>query len=100
MNEPNKKVIPLKRETSADPERMAVTLTVGELRQVVREEVGKERRAYDTLIRPEVLAQKLGVPVSWVYEQSRLKNIPSHKLGKYIRFNLTEVIESQKEKTP
>ncbi len=49
------------------------------------------------LLEPEELARKLKVPVSWVYEQSRQGNIPTHRMGRYIRFDLQEVIESQKK---
>ena len=49
------------------------------------------------LLTPEELADCLKVPLSWVYEQSRLGNIPKHKFGRYIRFDLQEVIESQKK---
>ena len=48
------------------------------------------------LLEPGELAAKLKVPVSWVYEQSRLNKIPTHRIGKYLRFDLHEVIESQK----
>jgi len=50
------------------------------------------------LLTPEELATKLKVPVSWCYEQSRQGNIPTHRLGRYLRFSLTEVLESQKNK--
>lgn len=40
---------------------------------------------------PEVLADYLGVPVSWIYKRTRKKNapeqIPHIKLGKYVRFD-------------
>jgi len=49
------------------------------------------------LLTPEQLAEKLIVPLSWVYEQSRLGKIPTHKLGRYIRFDLHEVLASQKK---
>ena len=49
------------------------------------------------LLTPEELADRLKVPLSWVYEQSRQRNIPTHRLGRYIRFDLREVIESQKK---
>jgi len=49
------------------------------------------------LLSPEELAQRLNLPLSWVYEQSRLGNIPTHKLGRYIRFDLHEVLASQKK---
>jgi len=49
------------------------------------------------LLSPEELAERLNLPVSWVYEQSRQGNIPTHRLGRYIRFNLAEVLASQKK---
>ena len=44
------------------------------------------------LLTPEELADALKVPLSWVYENSRQGNIPTVKVGKYIRFELDEVI--------
>jgi excisionase family DNA binding protein len=49
------------------------------------------------LLTPDELADRLKVPVTWVYEQSRKGIIPTHKIGRYIRFDLQEVIESQKK---
>jgi excisionase family DNA binding protein len=49
------------------------------------------------LLTPEDLADRLKVPVSWVYEQSRQGKIPTHRLGRYIRFDLQEVLASQKK---
>ena len=49
------------------------------------------------LLTSEQLAEKLKIPLSWVYEQSRLGKIPTHKLGRYIRFDLHEVLASQKK---
>jgi len=49
------------------------------------------------LLTPEQLAAALQVPKSWVYESSRLGKLPVHRLGKYIRFDLQEVLDSQKK---
>jgi excisionase family DNA binding protein len=73
-----------------------------EIRRIVRDEIkavshGNEHQA---LLTPEELAQQLSVPVSWVYEQSRQGNIPVHRIGKYIRFSLPEVLDSQAKRTP
>ena len=67
------------------------------IRYVVREEM---QAAVGTreLLTPDELANKLKLPVSWVYEQSRQGNIPTHRLGRYIRFDFREVIESQRKK--
>jgi excisionase family DNA binding protein len=37
------------------------------------------------------LAKLFGVPESWVREQARLGNLPSIKLGHYVRFKIEEV---------
>jgi len=72
----------------------------GLLRRIVREEIqaASNGNGHQTeLLTSEQLAKKLIVPLSWVYEQSRLGKIPTHKLGRYIRFNLQEVLASQKK---
>jgi len=76
------------------------SLTVGALKALVAEVVENVQGANghrEPLLTAEELAQRLKVPVSWVYEQSRLRNIPTHRFGRYIRFNLQEVIENQKK---
>ena len=68
------------------------------IRQAVREEIqaADDGHKESGLLTPEELAEKLKIPVSWVYEQSRQKKIPTHRLGRYIRFDIREVLESQK----
>ena len=69
------------------------------IRQAVREEIQAAGNGHKEsgLLTPEELAEKLKIPVTWVYEQSRQKKIPTHRLGRYIRFDLREVLESQKK---
>jgi len=73
------------------------------LRRIIKEEIQEalgqnNGNGHQTeLLTPEDLAKKLIVPLSWVYEQSRLGKIPTHKLGRYIRFDLHEVLASQKK---
>ena len=38
-------------------------------------------------------AEFLGVKVFWVYEQARLNRMPSHKVGHFRRFKLSELEE-------
>jgi excisionase family DNA binding protein len=64
--------------------------------EAVREAMNGHRQI--NLLTPEELADRLKVPLSWVYEQSRQGKIPTHRIGRYIRFNISEVIESQKKK--
>jgi len=47
------------------------------------------------------LAEKLKVTKSWLYAQSRIKgenSIPKLRVGKYIRFDESEVLQWLKEK--
>jgi hypothetical protein len=68
------------------------------VRRVVREEIAVMKNGdTPTLLDPGELADKMKVPVSWVYEQSRLGKIPTHRLGKYLRFDLHEVLLSRKK---
>ena len=72
------------------------------LRRIVREEIqaamGQSNGQHtDPFLTPEKLAERLNVPLSWVYEQSRQGKIPTHHIGKYLRFNIAEILASQKK---
>jgi excisionase family DNA binding protein len=48
-----------------------------------------------TLLSVEEIAERLNVPVSWVYSRTREKGpdaIPRLKVGKYLRFELEKVL--------
>jgi excisionase family DNA binding protein len=45
----------------------------------------------ENFLTAEVLAERLGVPESWVRTEARAGRIPSVRLGKYIRFKLSDV---------
>lgn len=66
------------------------------VKEAIQEAIGQNGRE-TTLLTPEELADRLKVPLSWVYEQSRLGKIPTHKLGRYIRFDLHEVLANKKK---
>jgi excisionase family DNA binding protein len=68
------------------------------IRQAIREEIQAAGNGHKEsgLLTPDELADKLRIPVSWAYEQSRQGKIPTHRLGRYIRFDLQEVLESQR----
>jgi hypothetical protein len=75
------------------------------IREVLAEGNGNGNGHAKQLLTPEELAAKLAltgkgnkVSTSWVYEQSRQGNIPTHRIGRYLRFDLMEVLESQKKK--
>ena len=72
-------------------------LLIEQIRAVVREEIAALDTTPKELLTADQLAEKLAVPLSWVYEQSRQEAIPTHRIGKYIRFDLREVIASRKK---
>ena len=47
---------------------------------------------HKNLVGAEELASHLGVGVQWVYDQIALGRIPHFKVGKYLRFDLDEVL--------
>jgi excisionase family DNA binding protein len=52
-----------------------------------------------TLMTAPDLAKLFGVPESWVREQARLGNLPSIKLGHYVRFRFEEVEHFLRQRT-
>lgn len=54
----------------------------------------------DQLATPQEMAAILNVPVSWIYQRTRLgpAAIPHIKVGKYVRFKPAEVIDFYKQK--
>lgn len=44
------------------------------------------------------MAEKLDVPVSWLYSWTRTNEIPHYKVGKYRKFNESEVWDWLKKK--
>ena len=82
----------------SEPAKTPFDALLDAFRQVVREELAAERNGHTVeLLTPEEIADRLKVPISWIYEQSRQGNIPTHRLGRYIRVDLQEVIASQKK---
>jgi len=55
----------------------------------------------DNLITVKELAKKINVPVSWIYQRTRLgaKAIPHVRIGKYVRFNAEEVVAFFRERS-
>lgn len=50
----------------------------------------------DDILTPEQLAERLKLPLSWVYKKSALrgpKNIPVLRCGRYLRFDWNAVCE-------
>jgi len=66
-------------------------------RKLQNSDVPREREIYeDDLSGVKDIAVFLSVPVSWVYERTRRRGnerIPHFKLGKYLRFSRSEIID-------
>jgi excisionase family DNA binding protein len=45
----------------------------------------------ERLVDAQAVADRLGVPVSWVRESARRDAIPTVHLGRYVRFDLDDV---------
>ncbi len=81
-----------------DPSPTLETILESLIRRILREEVQSLQNDKEVeLLTAEELAERLKLPISWVYEQSRQGNLPTHRLGRYIRFDLQEVLISQKK---
>lgn len=54
----------------------------------------------NTLVTPKELAAILKVPVSWIYQQTRLgqEAIPHLRVGRYVRFDPQQVMAFLKER--
>ncbi len=61
-------------------------------KQVVDQKPDPPQQSQLELVNVHELARILNVPVSWVYERTRLGTIPCVRLGKYIRFDPEEVL--------
>lgn len=64
------------------------------IRAIIREEI---KQTDERLLDPEELAERLKVPLSWVYESSRTGKIPTVRIGRYVRFRLVDVLKSQRK---
>jgi excisionase family DNA binding protein len=45
----------------------------------------------ERLVDAQAVAERLGVPRSWVLQQARADAIPTIRLGRYVRFDLDDV---------
>jgi excisionase family DNA binding protein len=55
------------------------------------EEKGASAREAEKLVAADELAKRLGVPESWVRTEERAARIPGVRLGRYVRFKLSEI---------
>ena len=68
------------------------------IRQAVREEIQANGKGTTALLTAEQLAEKLQVNKATIYEWVKANSIPYYQAGRFVRFSLKEVLESQKKK--
>jgi excisionase family DNA binding protein len=75
-------------------------LFLDRIREVVREELkaASNGNGHGKLLTAEELAEKLQVHKATVYEWVKAKTVPFYQAGRFVRFNLQEVLESQRNK--
>jgi excisionase family DNA binding protein len=49
------------------------------------------------LVGIKTMAKKLDVPISWLYSRTRINEIPHYKVGKYVKFDESEVMKWLKD---
>jgi excisionase family DNA binding protein len=55
-----------------------------------------ERAGPEGILTPQELADRLKVPVSWIYEKTRSRSrdpLPVIRLGRYMRFDWPDIVE-------
>lgn len=85
--------------TKIDDSSLVVTVTVGQLNEVVERAVIKalNGNGHHVLLTAEQLATALQVNKATVYQWVKAKSIPYYQAGRFIRFNLQEVLETQRK---
>jgi len=70
------------------------------IREIVREEIkaASNGNGHGKLLTAEELAEKLQVHKATVYEWVKAQTVPFYQAGRFGRFNLQEVLESQRKK--
>lgn len=68
-----------------------------EIRRIIRDEINAASNGNGhTLLTAEELAKALKVNKATVYEWVKAGTIPFYQAGRFVRFNLQEVLQSQK----
>lgn len=60
----------------------------------------KSETPVEKLVNVREMARILDVPVSWLYERTRLGTIPCIRIGKYVRFDPLEVLTFFRKQKP
>jgi len=69
-----------------------------EIRRIVREEFARAKgNGISELLTADELAKALKVSPTWIYERSRTGSLPTHRIGRYVRFDFWEVLDTLKK---
>jgi excisionase family DNA binding protein len=84
----------------SEPTKTPFDALLDVFRAVVREEIvaAMNGNGHGKLLTAEELAEKLQVHKATVYEWVKAKTVPFYQAGRFVRFNLQEVLESQRKK--
>jgi excisionase family DNA binding protein len=83
----------------SEPAKNPFDLLLDQIRAVVREELAAVNgNGHQSLMTADELAEALKVNKATVYEWVKSKTIPYYQAGRFIRFNLHEVLESQRKR--
>lgn len=72
---------------------LALPRDVFERHLVRHEQVQSTPAAAAELLDADQLEERTGIPASWWMTQARERRVPFHKFGRYVRFDLAEVME-------
>ncbi len=91
------------KKTEIDDSTLSVTLTVGQLKALVREEIekaaGQNGQHGDELLSAETAAQRWDVPVSKIQDMARRGELPCVRLGHYVRFKPADLEQFIKDRS-
>jgi excisionase family DNA binding protein len=93
VNEPSRKIVQLKADAVA-ADKMLVTLTAGELREIVRQEIAKAQPKPDKLLYTTAeAAAMLSLKKSWIANAARKGEIEYTRKGHYVLFTKEQIQE-------
>lgn len=81
--------LPDGRWLALDPQAFAVALAAGSA--AVAAPVASATDLVEPLLTAEQLAERTSVPANWFEQAAREERVPHHRLGRYVRFRLSEV---------
>jgi excisionase family DNA binding protein len=84
---------------STNPPTLLGQALLDAIRRAVREEIqAAQNGSRHALLTADQLAKALQVNKATVYQWVKSKTIPYYQAGRFVRFNLHEVLESQRNK--